>query len=874
VSPSRAFALAAAALVLGTVLPPAPRPALAAVTPTIDSVFPKTGQITTGGSVTITGTNFFHPMSVTFDGLPATNVVVANMSTTVLTCSAPAHPAGTVDVVVAPASEPLNSATLPAAFTYLASPPSYVWVPRGPGMAGGGPDVSIVDYANRRETATLDLNALLAASPYAALPGFPPLPTDDQWCVTQVLFAGSGDVAFLATAGEPGTANSGAVFVVSAPRAIGDEAGAVLLAALPAVNPYQLALSSSGVTLFAADGGNWAAEPTSLENVNGRVLSWNLEDLALLLAGGVPTELPVPKSRTVGPLPVLSYDRPSTYGWGTNSSSRGTIFSYRGVFFNGTVGEPDYEVVFTGDIAPVTSALGNSVWDLSLPNLGNSFERPVGFGGLSDLTTTAIPSPFDAGLLFVETFQRGADPAMAQYFRHTVDSDEDDPGRVVARPVRLFEAPDPDLHDLQALRRLHVRTAWPYPGARALVALPEARPKVASWDAASGEALLSPAGSDLPGGIPTSLAYNDATGFFYAREGDTGWTVLKVPDPPLVDPDDCPNGTEPPRVDAPALEAVASIDDTEGGVDSLRVVGNGSFLVATGTSKLVIIEGRKTALPADIHRISGLPIALGLDPAGGPVFPQPGTTGGTSRSFPVAPGNSSLKVTGPIGADPFELATLAAPPGFTGISPDPTFATNMMELGSQYDFLPVPGSIRVRVPFAGTAFTPSTAVWRRLLRAVAAGGNAERPLYARLIVGGPRGESSAESPTVCFHLAATKDPVLTAPGINTPLPAATPPKFEFDAMQEGTAWVRITVRPTGKPERVVARIRVDGDPAEALPTPLGELTPRARTWARIVRAVKRAAGTGVKEAFWTLEVKDALGRNVPAPDAIRFTIVP
>ena len=87
-------------------------------TPTITGVNPNTGPTGGGTSVTITGTNFFTPMTATFGGVAATNVVVVNSTT--ITATTPAHAAGAVDVVVAVCGS-IASAPLPNGFTYGAA---------------------------------------------------------------------------------------------------------------------------------------------------------------------------------------------------------------------------------------------------------------------------------------------------------------------------------------------------------------------------------------------------------------------------------------------------------------------------------------------------------------------------------------------------------------------------------------------------------------------------------------------------------------------------------------------------------------------------------------------------------------------------------
>ena len=87
--------------------------------PIVSAVIPNTGSSAGGTSVTINGTNFFNPSTVTFGGVPATNVVVVNADQ--ITATTPAHAAGPVDVVVTDGGVCLGiSGTLPNGFTYTA----------------------------------------------------------------------------------------------------------------------------------------------------------------------------------------------------------------------------------------------------------------------------------------------------------------------------------------------------------------------------------------------------------------------------------------------------------------------------------------------------------------------------------------------------------------------------------------------------------------------------------------------------------------------------------------------------------------------------------------------------------------------------------
>ncbi|MEO8094915.1 MAG: IPT/TIG domain-containing protein [Pseudolysinimonas sp.] len=81
--------------------------------PTITGMVPDNGPESGGTAVTITGTGFTGASGVTFDGVPATSVVVVNSTT--ITAVSPAHAAGLVGVVV---QHPTNGNSIPFDFTY------------------------------------------------------------------------------------------------------------------------------------------------------------------------------------------------------------------------------------------------------------------------------------------------------------------------------------------------------------------------------------------------------------------------------------------------------------------------------------------------------------------------------------------------------------------------------------------------------------------------------------------------------------------------------------------------------------------------------------------------------------------------------------
>jgi len=76
--------------------------------PTATGVSPSTGATNGGTPVTITGTNFYGPASVTFGGTPATDVTVVSPSE--ITADSPAENAGSVPVTVkTPAGGPVTT---------------------------------------------------------------------------------------------------------------------------------------------------------------------------------------------------------------------------------------------------------------------------------------------------------------------------------------------------------------------------------------------------------------------------------------------------------------------------------------------------------------------------------------------------------------------------------------------------------------------------------------------------------------------------------------------------------------------------------------------------------------------------------------------
>jgi MYXO-CTERM domain-containing protein len=101
--------------------------------PAFSSVSPPTGGYRGGSTVTLTGEGLAAGTTVTFDGVPATDVVVSGGTS--LTCKAPAHAEGTVDVVLQTSGVTLTRAS---SFTYVAHTASIALsvVPKSPRYDG------------------------------------------------------------------------------------------------------------------------------------------------------------------------------------------------------------------------------------------------------------------------------------------------------------------------------------------------------------------------------------------------------------------------------------------------------------------------------------------------------------------------------------------------------------------------------------------------------------------------------------------------------------------------------------------------------------------------------------------------------------------
>lgn len=100
--------------------------------PTVTTISPRTGGVTGGSSVTITGTNFTGTTGVTIGGAAATSVVVVDATT--ITCKTPTGSEGVASVLVTNSSG-TNGANALYIFVPKDARPLYVYLEGGRGDA-------------------------------------------------------------------------------------------------------------------------------------------------------------------------------------------------------------------------------------------------------------------------------------------------------------------------------------------------------------------------------------------------------------------------------------------------------------------------------------------------------------------------------------------------------------------------------------------------------------------------------------------------------------------------------------------------------------------------------------------------------------------
>ena len=107
--------------------------------PNVSSVSPSSGSSAGGSTVSITGSGFVAPVTVTFGGVPATSVNVVNAN--LITATTPANPVGAVPVVVANPAGALGGLT--AGFTYELAWPRVTSLSPSTGALVGGTTLTI-----------------------------------------------------------------------------------------------------------------------------------------------------------------------------------------------------------------------------------------------------------------------------------------------------------------------------------------------------------------------------------------------------------------------------------------------------------------------------------------------------------------------------------------------------------------------------------------------------------------------------------------------------------------------------------------------------------------------------------------------------------
>jgi hypothetical protein len=155
--------------------------------PAVSSVTPDKGPVAGGTAVTVTGTAFASPATVTFGGALATSVSVVDAST--ITCQTPAHAAGLVAVEVITG---YGSGSQADAYEYVA-PPTVTSVTPDAGTTAGGTAVTI--------GGTTFVGVQTVAFGGAAASGVSVVDASTITCTTPAHAAGAVDVVVTAVGG-------------------------------------------------------------------------------------------------------------------------------------------------------------------------------------------------------------------------------------------------------------------------------------------------------------------------------------------------------------------------------------------------------------------------------------------------------------------------------------------------------------------------------------------------------------------------------------------------------------------------------------------------------------------------------------------------
>lgn len=169
---------------------------LAAFPPaTITSLSPTGGDTSAGQAVTIVGTHLRGTTGVTFGGAAATSVVVVDDQT--VTCVAPAHAAGVVDVVL---TDDSGTVTSTGGYTYTAGLATVTGISPATGDAGGGTAVTLtgtklygvtaVTFGGSAATSVVVVSAtsVTCVTPAHAAGAVTVVVTDDGGAITKTTF--------------------------------------------------------------------------------------------------------------------------------------------------------------------------------------------------------------------------------------------------------------------------------------------------------------------------------------------------------------------------------------------------------------------------------------------------------------------------------------------------------------------------------------------------------------------------------------------------------------------------------------------------------------------------------------------------------------
>jgi hypothetical protein len=304
--------------------------------PTVTGCTPTNGPAPGGNAVTVNGANFVAtPTSVTFGGTAATNIVFS--SSTAVTCTAPAHAAGTVNVTVT--NPDGQQGTGNNVYTFNPAPTVTGCSPGGGALAGG---TSVTVSGNN-----------FVATPTVTFGGV---------AATSVVFVNSNTVTCVTPAHAAGTVN---VTVTNPDNQSGTGTNLYSYNPAPTVTGCTPAAgATAGGTNVTVNGSNFLATPssitfggspaTSIAFVNSGAVTCVTPAHA---AGAVNVVVTNPDNQTGTGANVYTFNPAPTFGScnpGNGPAAGGTNVTISGTNFAGTTG------VTFGGVAATNVVLVNS----------------------------------------------------------------------------------------------------------------------------------------------------------------------------------------------------------------------------------------------------------------------------------------------------------------------------------------------------------------------------------------------------------------------------------------------------------------------------------------------------------------------------------